>query len=318
MVTPLKQPIVFELEGFYVPRGYGAFLFFLALFHYMVMLLANGVVLCVIVMDKSLHRPMFVMVCNLVVCDFLGATAVLPRLTMHFLTGQKKIAYIPAIAQAFSVHTYGVAVQTILGVMAYDRYIAVCEPLRYHAIMTSARLYCCCALAWVVALLCIAVLFAFHMNTPLCGNTIKHNEVEGLHETDGIIVFFFLFFLGLSMTWSVSTSIFLIIAFSYFRILHASVKQGRADNAVRSKAFQTCAPHLVVYVLYEIASVVIIVSHRFPSLSQNIKKFFSLLFIIMPPAINPIIYGLVSKELRDSIIKHFNNLQVFHQKMRGA
>lgn len=115
------------------------------------------------------------------------------------------------------------------------------------------------------------------------------------------------------MTWCVSTSIFLIIAFSYFRILHASVKQGRGDSVIRSKAFQTCASHLVVYVLYEIAAMIIIVTFRFPSVSQNIKKFSSILFIIIPPAINPIIYGLVSKELRASIVKHFS-IQVCHKK----
>ncbi|KAM7373899.1 hypothetical protein PAMP_006589 [Pampus punctatissimus] len=306
MVMPLKQPIVFELEGFYVPPGYSSLLFFLALFNYMVVLLGNGVVLFVIVIDRNLHRPMFVLVCNLVVCDLLGATAVLPRLMMHFLTGQKRIAYILAIAQAFCVHTYGVAVQTILGAMAYDRYIAVCEPLRYHAIMTSARLCLCCTLAWLIALLCIAVLFTFHMNTPLCGNIIRHVYCSNrtilslaCSPTPSNNIY------GLSMSWSVSTGIFLIIAFSYIRILHASVKQGRSDSSVRSKAFQTCTPHLVVYLLFEIASVIIIVSHRFPSVPQNIKKFFSILFIIIPPAINPIIYGLVSKELRGSIIKHF-------------
>ena len=118
------------------------------------------------------------------------------------------------------------------------------------------------------------------------------------------------------MTWSLSTSIFLIIAFSYIRILHASVKQGRTDSALSNKAVQTCTPHIVVYVLYQIASVVIIVSYRLPSVSQNIKKFFSILVVIIPPAINPIIYGLVSKELRASIIKHFANLQV--KKVRGV
>lgn len=107
------------------------------------------------------------------------------------------------------------------------------------------------------------------------------------------------------MSWTVSTGVFLIIAFSYFRILTASVKQGLSGSTARSKAFQTCASHLVVYVLYEIASVIIIVSHRFPSLSTNIKKFCSIMFIIIPPAINPVIYGLMSKELRTSIIKHF-------------
>ncbi|XP_071361897.1 uncharacterized protein [Trachinotus anak] len=284
MVTPLKQPIVFELEGFYIPPGYGSFLFFLALFNYIVVLMGNGVVVCVIVIDKNLHRPMFVMICHLVVCDLLGATAVLPRLMMHFLTGERRIAYIPAITQAFSVHTYGVAAQTLLGAMAYDR---------YHTIMTSARLHSCCALAWFVALLCIAVLFAFHMNAPLCGNIIQHVYCSNRAIlrlacrstlTNNIY--------GLSMFWSVSTGIFLIIGFSYFRILQASVKQGKVDSGIRSKAFQTCASHLVVYVLYEIASVIIIVSQRFPSVSQDIKKFFSILFIIIPPAINPIIYGL--------------------------
>ncbi|KAM7373900.1 hypothetical protein PAMP_006590 [Pampus punctatissimus] len=185
-------------------------------------------------------------------------------------------------------------------------YIAVCEPLRYHAIMTSARLCLCCTLAWLIALLCIAVLFTFHMNTPLCGNIIRHVYCSNrtilslaCSPTPSNNIY------GLSMSWSVSTGIFLIIAFSYIRILHASVKQGRSDSSVRSKAFQTCTPHLVVYLLFEIASVIIIVSLRFPSVPQNIKKFFSILVVIIPPAINPIIYGLVSKELRGSIIKHF-------------
>ncbi|XP_068600331.1 olfactory receptor 2K2-like, partial [Brachionichthys hirsutus] len=309
-LTPLKQPIVFELEGFDVPPGYGSLFFILALFDFIVVLLGNGVVALVIIMDKKLHRPMFVMICHLVACDLLGGTAVLPRLMMHFLTGQKKIAYAPALAQAFSVHTYGAAVQTIQGVMAYDRYVAVCEPLRYSTIMTSARLHTSCALAWIVALVLIGVLFAFHINVPLCGTIIKdiycsNRAILMLACSPTPISNIY----GLTMTWCLSTSVFLIIAFSYFRILHASGKQSRIDsnicNRINSKAFRTCVPHIVAYVLYQIATVTIIVSIRFPLLSQNIKKFFSILFIILPPAINPIIYGLVSKELRTSIVKNF-------------
>ncbi|XP_018542530.2 olfactory receptor 52N5-like [Lates calcarifer] len=201
--------------------------------------------------------------------------------------------------------------------LSHCRYIAVCEPLRYHTIMTSARLHSCCALAWFVAVLCIAVLFGFHMNVPLCGNIIKHVYCSNrailslaCRSTPTNNIY------GLSMTWSVSTGIFIIIAFSYFRILHASLKQS-GDSCVRSKAFQTCASHLVVYVLYEIAAMIIILSQRFPSASHNIKKFFSILFIIIPPTINPVIYGLVSKELRSSIIKHFIN-QISLKKIRGV
>ncbi|CAG6018078.1 olfactory receptor 2A12-like isoform 2-T2 [Menidia menidia] len=307
LVAPLQQPIVFELEGFDVAPGQGPFLFLLALLAYLLVLLGNGVVASVILLERSLHRPMFVMVCHLVVCDLLGATAVLPRLMMHFLLGEKRIGYAPAIAQGFCVHTYGAAVQTILGAMAYDRYVAVCKPLRYHAIMTPGRLHALCGLAWTLALLLIAVLFAFHINVLLCGNTIRHvycsnrsilNLACAPTPMNNIY--------GLSMTWSLSTGIFIVIAFSYIRILSVSLKQGRTDRSVRTKAFQTCAPHLVVYVLYEIASMIVIVSLRFPSMSQNIRKFFSILIIIVPPAINPVIYGLVSRELRSSIIRHFS------------
>lgn len=191
--TPLPQPIVFELDGFYVPPGCGPLLFLLALLTYLLVLLGNAVVLCVIVRDKNLHRPMFIMVCNLLVCDVLLATAVLPRLMLHFLTGEKRMGYGAAIAQAFSVQATGLAMQTVLAAMAYDRYgpaplpsccplltscvgryVGVCEPLRYRSIMTPTRLHACCALAWSAALLLIAVLFVFHMDEPLCGNVIRH------------------------------------------------------------------------------------------------------------------------------------------------
>lgn len=121
-------------------------------------------------------------------------------------------------------------------------------------------------------------------------------------------------FLGLSMTWCLSTGTFLIIAFSYIKILVASVKQNRADRGVNRKALQTCASHLVVYVLYELATLILVVIQRFPSVSVNLKKFVSILFIIIPPTINPIIYGLVSKELRVSVIKHFT-IKFCHKKL---
>ncbi|XP_043997113.1 olfactory receptor 51E2-like isoform X3 [Gambusia affinis] len=257
--TPLRQPIVFELEGFDVPPGHGPLLFFLALFAYMVVLLGNGVVICVIVTDRSLHRPMFVMICHLVVCDLLGATAVFPSLMMHFLTGQKKIGYLPAIAQGFCVHTYGVAMHTILVVMAIDSRI-----IQHVYCSNKSMMNLACA-------------------PPLISNIY-----------------------GLAMTWFVSTGTFIIISYFYVRILRAALKQGRTDSSIRTKAFQTCASHLVVYVFYELATLIIVVNYRFPSSSQNINKVLGILFIMVPPAINPIIYGLVSKELRSSIAKRFS------------
>ncbi|CAL8365590.1 unnamed protein product [Lota lota] len=304
-LTPLKQPIVFELESFEVAQDQGSVMFFLALLNYMVVLLANGLVIGIIVADRALHRPMNVLICNLAACDLMGGTAVLIRLMMYLATGQKRIAYGEAILQAFSVHTYGVAIQTILAAMAYDRYLAVCEPLRYHAIMTPSRLLFSCVLAWVVALLCIGVLFALNVGTPLCGTIIKH-----VYCSNRSILYLACAptpindIYGLCMTWSLSTGCFLVIAFSYIKILHACIKNSK-DISMQSKAFQTCASHLVVYVIYQIGSTIIILTQRFNSVSPNLKKFCGILFIIIPPAVNPVIYGLVTKELRSSLLKLF-------------
>lgn len=108
------------------------------------------------------------------------------------------------------------------------------------------------------------------------------------------------------MTWTLSTSVFLVIAFSYARILHAGIRRDRTGFTVNTKAFRTCATHLVVYVFYRISALIIIVGLRFPSLPLNVRKFCSILFIIVPPAINPVIYGLISRELRTSIVRQLS------------
>ena len=108
------------------------------------------------------------------------------------------------------------------------------------------------------------------------------------------------------MTWCLGTGCFLVIAFSYIKILHACTKNSN-DGAMRSKAFQTCASHLVIYIIYQIGVTVVIISQRFPSASPNLKKFFSILFVIIPPAVNPVIYGLVTKELRSRLLKLLKN-----------
>ncbi|XP_036379730.1 olfactory receptor 52K2-like [Megalops cyprinoides] len=304
--VPLEQPIVFTLQGFVVATDEGYPLFVVSLLVYMVMIIGNGTVFMVIVADKKLHKPMYVMVCNLAVCDLLGGTAVMTRLMSDFLTGDKTISYVAAYSQAFTVHTYGSAAPTILSAMAYDRYIAICEPLRYHTIMTAWRLAGLCILAWFIAIGLVAVLFMLNIGTPLCGTLILHvycsnRSILSLACVPTPINNIY----GLCMTWFLSTGSFLVIAFSYIKILIACLVK-REKNS-KSKAIQTCATHLAVYVLFEFATVLIIVTQRFEEVSPNAKKFCAILFVIIPPAVNPIIYGIVTKEIRTSVFRLFKS-----------
>ncbi|CAB1352580.1 unnamed protein product [Coregonus sp. 'balchen'] len=232
----------------------------------------------VIAVDKTLHRPMYVMVCNLAACDLLGGTAVMTQLMVDFLAGEKRKVYTCAIAQAICVHTYGAAVQTILSAMAFDRYerksfhnvlvyVAVdhCggEPLRYHAIMTTAHIVFVIVLAWAISL--IAVHFTLNMGTSLCGTNIRHvycsnrsilnlaclptsiNNIYGKFVHD--------------LSWTLSSSSFFIVSFCCTKILSACLMR-KSDKGSRNKTLQTCTSHLVIYVIYEIVSLMIIISYH--------------------------------------------------------
>ncbi|XP_064205595.1 olfactory receptor 52K2-like [Anguilla rostrata] len=302
--VPLKQPIVFNLEGFVINRQQGYPLFVVSLIVYAVMLLGNITVVTVIAVDAKLHKPMYVMMCNLAVCDLLGGTTVMAQMMPQFLTGDKTIGYVAAIVQAFCVHTYGSAVATILSAMAYDRYIAICQPLHYHAIMTTRRLVSLCFLAWFIAVCLVAILFILNVGTPLCGTLIMHvycsnRAILSLACIPTPINNIY----GLCMTWFLSTGSFLVMAFSYVQILKACIIKQEKNS--RSKAIQTCASHLTIYILFEIASVIIIVAYRFEEVSPNAKKFCAILFIIVPPTVNPIIYGVAMKDIRSNIAKLF-------------
>ncbi|XP_061105663.1 olfactory receptor 52K2-like [Conger conger] len=318
--VPLKQPIVFTLEGFIITKEQGYPLFVVSFIVYTVMLLGNITVVTVIARDNKLHKPMYMMMCNLVACDLLGGTAVMTQLMSHFLTGDKSIGYTAAIVQAFCVHTYGLAVHTILAAMAYDRYVAICQPLHYHSIMTTRRLVSLCFLAWFIAVLLIVILLILNVRTPLCGTLIKH-----VYCSDQSILRLSCFptpiniIYGLSVLWSLSPACFLVIAFSYAKILKACVIKQEKNS--RSKALQTCTSHLTIYILFEISLFIISITYRFADISSNTKKFCAILFVIVPPTVNPIIYGVAMKDIRTNIVRFFKStcrnrkISEFHKEL---
>ncbi|XP_072317846.1 olfactory receptor 52H1-like [Eucyclogobius newberryi] len=190
------------------------------------------------------------------------------------------------------------------------RYVAVCEPLRYHSIMTPLRLFWLCFWSWFLALVLIGILFGLHAGSRFCGTLIQHvycsnrGILQLACEPTPINNYY-----GAAITYVVNISVFLVTAFSYTRILLAVLGHGGHDPVqTRSKALQTCVPHLVVYVLFNVGVIIIIISYRFPVLTPNMKKLISILFIIVPPTVNPLIYGLVSRELRSAICRQLRRI----------
>ncbi|KAK7883339.1 hypothetical protein WMY93_029513 [Mugilogobius chulae] len=114
--------------------------FIICVVMYTMILTFNSMVLLTIVASKSLHKPMFILLCNLPISDIIGASAFFPHLAFSIVTKNRLILYNTCMFQAFLIHFYGTANLLILSAMAYDRYVAICSPLRYSAIMTPRTL----------------------------------------------------------------------------------------------------------------------------------------------------------------------------------
>ena len=123
------------LQSLDLPPGYEYPVFVLGTLTYMTILFCNTLVFATIVFTKSLHKPMFLLLLNLPVMDIIGATAFLPQLVISILTKNRSISYPGCLTQAFFIHFYGTGNFLFLTVMAYDRYVAICLPLRYNSIM---------------------------------------------------------------------------------------------------------------------------------------------------------------------------------------
>ncbi|XP_039602341.1 olfactory receptor 52H1-like [Polypterus senegalus] len=255
------------------------------------------------IFHTHLHGPMYVMLCNLIMCDLFGSTAVMPRLMADFFVDVKVISFAACIIQAFFIHMYYLAGQLVLAAMALDRYVAICNPLRYNTIMTPRMVVKLCSIAWAGAFIMVVILLSTTINLKKCKSLVVHAYCFngalfvlacGDYTANNIY--------GLFITYFPSTLSISAIVFTYTKILIACFFKAQAN--AKSKALQTCASHLTVYVIFETTLLFSIMALRFPNINPTLTKIFGTVMITVPPCLNPLIYGINTKEIRNTVLKH--------------
>ncbi|XP_059964448.1 olfactory receptor-like protein OLF3 [Mesoplodon densirostris] len=257
-------------------------LFVLFLVMYLVTVLGNFLVILLIRLDSRLHTPMYFFLTNLSLVDVSYATSIVPQMLVHFLAEHKGIPYVSCAAQLFSSRGLGGIEFVLLAVMAYDRYVAVCDPLRYSVIMHGGLCTRLAITSWVSGSVNSLMQTAITFQLPMCmNNYIDHISCELLAvvrlacvDTSSNEIAIMVASIVLLM------APFCLVLLFYIQIISTILKVQSTEG--RKKAFHTCASHLTVVVLcYGMAIFTYIQPRSSPSVLQ--EKLISLFYAILTP-----------------------------------
>ncbi|XP_012368431.1 olfactory receptor 2K2 [Octodon degus] len=291
----------FFLEGFSRYPRLEIVLFIFSLIMYLITLLGNSTLILIIILDSRLQTPMYFFLGNLSFMDICYTSASIPTLLVNLLSSQKTIFFSGCAIQMYLSLAMGSTECVLLAVMAYDRYVAICNPLRYPIIMNRQVCVQTASISWTMGCLTALLESTFALKTPLCGNLIDHFTCEILAVLklacmssllmDTIMLVVSILLLPIPM---------LLICISYVFILSTILRISSAEG--RSKAFSTCGAHLTVVILYYGAALSMYLKPS-SSNSQEIDKIISLLYGVLTPMLNPIIYSLRNKEVKEAMKK---------------
>lgn len=290
----------FILLGFPVGSKIQVFLFGLFSLLYAFTLLGNGIILGLILLDSRLSTPMYFFLSHLAIVDIAYACNTVPQMLVNLLDQDKPISYAGCMTQTFLFLTFAHTECLLLVVMSYDRYVAICHPLRYSVIMNWRVCIILAVISWTIGVFLALVHLILLLPLPFCGShTINHFFCEIIAvlklacadtHINEIIV--------LAGAVSVLVGPFSSIVISYIHILWAILKIQSGEG--RQKAFSTCSSHLCVVGLFYGTAIIMYVGPRYGN-PQEQKKYLLLFHSLFNPMLNPLIYSLRNKEVKAAL-----------------
>ncbi|XP_065496237.1 olfactory receptor 14J1-like [Caloenas nicobarica] len=274
--------------------------FWLSLSIYLAALLGNGLIITTIACDQHLHSPMYFFLLNLSLLDLGSISITVPKSMANSLWDTRVISYAGCAAQVFFVCFLFGAEYSLLTIMSYDRYVAICKPLHYRTLLGSRACVHMAAAAWASGFLNALLHTANTFSLPLCkGNALDQFFCEISQILKLSCLDTYLRELGLIMVSACLVFMcFIFIVFSYMQILRAVLRIPSEQG--RHKAFSTCLPHLAVVSLFVSTLIFAYLKPRSVS-SLLLDLVVSLLYSVVPPAVNPLIYSMRNQELKDAL-----------------
>ncbi|KFZ51285.1 Olfactory receptor 10A7, partial [Antrostomus carolinensis] len=313
----------FILLGFGNGLELDSFLFLIFLSIYIAIITGNIFIIVLRVVNQHLHTPMYFFLGNLACLEICYYSNILPRTLLSYLDGEKNISVNECFTQYYFFGCLAAAECYLLAVMSYDRYLAVCKPLRYPSRMNGKLCLQLGAVSWISGILSNSILTFLISNLDFCGpNEMEHFFCDSFpmiklscSDTHVIEHFFcditpildlvcsdtYIFKLLVFIATLIIILIpFILIAASYIQIIHTILQMPSAEG--RRKAFFTCNAHLVVVTLFYCTTGLVHLKAKSSLLAKS-RKLMALSYTVVTPMLNPIIYTLRNKEVNHALKK---------------
>ncbi|XP_071331022.1 olfactory receptor 4B13-like [Trachinotus anak] len=290
----------FILSGLNYTVQHRITVFALTLLCYLVIWIVNVVLIITIIVDRKLHEPMYIFLCSLCINGLYGTAGFYPKFLTDLLSPSHVISYAGCLLQSFVIHSSSGSELSILAVMAYDRYVAICQPLMYHSVMTAQRISLLVAFSWLLPLFCMFSNTMTIFQTKLCGSHIpklycSNALIDKLACSTSVVNASIVYF-----NIAIYSVHFLCLIWSYMYLVKTCLRSKES----RKKFTQTCVPHLVSLFNFGFAVLFDLMYTRFGlgRSSQSLQNFMAIEFLLIPPIMNPLIYGLKLTKIRNNFV----------------
>ncbi|KAM4675896.1 olfactory receptor 5P66-like [Discoglossus pictus] len=305
MCNNQTQSVEFLLLGFQTLYSFKALFFIVFLLMYIAILSGNILIIILVTISAQLNIPMFFFVKHLAIGDVLLTTNIIPNMLHIILREKETLSILSCISQLYFFGISGFAQCFLLAVMSYDRYLAICNPLRYSSIMNAKTCLQLASGCWLLVFILISSETVLLFQLQFCGlNYINHffcdfGPLVELSYSDTSTLLLLDFVISIFMFFV--PFIFIIMTYIYIFITILKI----TSTIGKKKAFSTCSTHLaIVSTYYGTLMTVYMGPSDENSLSEN--KFRSLMYIVVTPLMNPIIYSLRNLEIRGVLKKLLN------------
>ncbi|XP_006831981.1 PREDICTED: olfactory receptor 4L1-like [Chrysochloris asiatica] len=300
-MDPQNESVVgeFILLGFSGPWELQIFFFVTFSLIYGATLMGNILIMITVTFSHTLRSPMYFLLGNLSFFDMCLSTVTTPKMITDLLTEHKTISLWGCMAQMFFMHLFGGAEMTLLIVMAFDRYVAICKPLRYRTIMSHRLLSGFVMLSWIIGFIHTMSQMVLTINLPFCG----HNVIDSIFCDLPLVIklacieTYTLELFVIADSGLLSFICFILLLVSYTVIL-ITVQQ-RSSTGL-SKALSTLSAHIIVVTLF-FGPCIFIYAWPFNSFSGN--KILAVFYTVITPSLNPLIYTLRNQKMQEAMTK---------------